>query len=199
MSPRTKAQAAAVRDATRESILAAALRVFTRRGYYGTTMADVSREARVSYGLAYHYFRSKDALFAELVRTAYEGSYGLFLQAKGAPGAPADTLRAMVEGILGFGVRGAGALYFQIVIQAVTLERVPSAVTALNARYLPLYSAVLEEILAADRRGRSVDRREEKGAVTCFLALVLGLPILLERQPDAVSPKAETIMRLFEI
>ena len=50
-------------------------------------MADIAREARVSYGLAYHYFRSKDALFAELVRLAYEGSYGLFVRAKGAPGA----------------------------------------------------------------------------------------------------------------
>ena len=152
-------------------------------------MADVAREAHASYGLAYYYFRSKDALFAELVRFAYEGSYGLFLRAKGAPGAPVDRLRAMVDGFLGAGVGGDSALYFQIVIQALTLERVPKAVTALNVKYLPLYSAVLEELLPADAGGH--------GTVTCFLALLMGLPIILARQPGAVSPEAGTIMRLF--
>jgi AcrR family transcriptional regulator len=189
MSPRTKSQSASAREAARESILGAALRVFTRRGYYGTTMADVAREAHASYGLAYHYFRSKDALFTELVRIAYEGSYGMFLRAKGAPGAPADRLRAMVDGFLAAGVGGDSALYFQIVIQALTLERVPKAVTALNVKYLPLYSEVLEELLPADA-GR-------QGTVTCFLALLMGLPIILARQPGAVSPEAGTIMRLF--
>ena len=191
MTPGQRKRSTAVREAARESILGAALRVFTRRGYYGTTMADIAREAHVSYGLAYHYFRSKDALFAELVRIAYEGSYGLFLRAKGAPGRPSDRLRAMVDGFLGAGVGGDGALYFQIVIQALTLERVPKAVTALNVKYLPLYSEVLEGLLPADA-GRH-------GTVTCFLALLMGLPIILARQPGAVSPKAGTVMRLFGI
>ena len=189
MTPGQRKRSAAVREAARESILGAALKVFTRRGYYGTTMADIAREARVSYGLAYHYFRSKDALFSELVRVAYEGSYGLFLRAQGAPGAAKDRLRAMVEGFLGAGVGGDSALYFQVVIQALTLERVPKQVTALNARYLPLYAEVLEELLPADS-GR-------RGTVTCFLALLMGLPIVLARQPGAVSPEAGTIMRLF--
>jgi AcrR family transcriptional regulator len=189
MTPRQRKRSAAVREAARGSILGAALKVFTRRGYYGTTMADIAREAHASYGLAYHYFRSKDALFAELVRAAYEGSYGLFLRAKGTAGSATDRLRAMVEGFLGAGVGGDSALYFQVVIQALTLERVPKQVTALNARYLPLYAEVLEELLPADA-GR-------RGTVTCFLALLMGLPIVLARQPGAVSPEAGTVMRLF--
>jgi AcrR family transcriptional regulator len=189
MTPGQRKRSAAVREAAREAIFGAALTVFTRRGYYGTTMADIAREAHASYGLAYHYFRSKDALFAELVRVAYEGSYGLFLRAKGATGAATDRLRAMVEGFLGAGVGGDSALYFQVVIQALTLERVPKQVTALNAKFLPLYSEVLEGLLPADA-GR-------RGTVTCFLALLMGLPIVLARQPGAVSPEAGTIMRLF--
>lgn len=199
MTPGQRKRAAATREASRESISGAALRVFTRRGYDGTTMAEIAREARVSYGLAYHYFRSKDALFSELVRLAYEGSYGLFLRARGIPGAPAQKLRAMVDGFLGAGLRGESALYFQVVIQAVTLERVPRAVTALNARYLPLYSEVLEELLSADTGGRGVDRSDRKGTITCFLALIMGLPIILARQPGAAAPETDTIMRLFGV
>ncbi|HET6498272.1 MAG TPA: hypothetical protein VFH17_04410, partial [Coriobacteriia bacterium] len=81
---------------------------------------------------------------------------------------------------------------------AVTLERVPRAVTALNARYLPLYSEVLEELLPAESSGREVDRGDRRGTVTCFLALVVGLPIILSRQPGAVTPETGTVMRLFD-
>jgi hypothetical protein len=62
-------------------------------------------------------------------------------------------------------------------------------VIALNARYLPLYAKVLEELLPAGA-GRH-------GTVTCFLALLLGLPIVLARQPGAVSPEIDTVMKLF--
>lgn len=199
MSPRTGTRSAAVREAARKSIIDAALHVFTRRGYHGAAMADVAREARVSYGLAYHYFRSKEALFVELVRIAYEGSYGLFLRAKEASGGGPAGLRAVADGILGAGAGGEAALYFQIVIQAVTLEHVPKPVSQLSAKYLPLYSSVLGQIVAADKGGTGIDHRDQKGAVTCFLALVLGLPIILARQPGAVPPEPGTILRLFGI
>jgi hypothetical protein len=52
---------------------------------------------------------------------------------------------------------------------------------------------VLEETAAG-----GVDDEDRKGAVTCFLALVLGLPIILSRQPGAVSPEPGTILRLFK-
>jgi hypothetical protein len=103
----------------------------------------------------------------------------------------------VVDGILGAGTKGEAALYFQIVIQAVTLERVPRQVTEMNATFLPLYSAVLEEMAAAGKGGSRIDRGDRKGAVTCFLALILGLPIVLARQPGAVSPEPGTILRLF--
>jgi len=48
-------------------ILAAAKRVFARKGYHATTMADVAKTARISYGSVYWYFDSKDALFHALM------------------------------------------------------------------------------------------------------------------------------------
>jgi AcrR family transcriptional regulator len=43
----------------REAILAAAFRLFSRRGYAATMVADIAREAGVSPGNVYIYFRSK--------------------------------------------------------------------------------------------------------------------------------------------
>jgi TetR/AcrR family transcriptional regulator, fatty acid metabolism regulator protein len=61
-----RAQAAADK---RRAILDAAVRVFARQGFHGCRVSDIAEEARVAYGLAYHYFDSKeevlDTLFLE--------------------------------------------------------------------------------------------------------------------------------------
>ncbi|MGD0157578.1 MAG: TetR family transcriptional regulator [Terracidiphilus sp.] len=49
-------------EATRQRILAAALRVFRERGFDAATMREVAAEAGVAVGAAYYYFDSKDAI-----------------------------------------------------------------------------------------------------------------------------------------
>ena len=48
-------------------IIDAALKVFSRKGYADTRMADIAREAEMSYGLVYHYFENKEKLFDAIV------------------------------------------------------------------------------------------------------------------------------------
>lgn len=64
---RTRAVTDEAKERRRERILAAAKRVFAKRGYHATTMADVAKAARLSYGLLYWYYDSKDALFHALM------------------------------------------------------------------------------------------------------------------------------------
>jgi AcrR family transcriptional regulator len=47
----------------RADILRAAKRVFAKKGYHATTIADIAKAARLSYGSVYWYFDSKDTLF----------------------------------------------------------------------------------------------------------------------------------------
>jgi len=53
----------------RQNILAAAKRVFARKGFHATTVADIAKAARLSYGSVYWYFDSKDALFHALMES----------------------------------------------------------------------------------------------------------------------------------
>lgn len=55
-----------------EAILDAATRVFLRDGYSGASMDGIAAEAGVSKRTLYLHFRSKDALFAAIVRGACE-------------------------------------------------------------------------------------------------------------------------------
>ena len=60
------------KTARREAILAAARKVFTQKGFEGTTIADVAREAGVAAGTVYLYYASKLDLFAALNARFFE-------------------------------------------------------------------------------------------------------------------------------
>jgi len=56
------------KSARPEEILAAALDVFTDRGFAATKLEDVARRAGVTKGTIYLYYENKEALFKALVR-----------------------------------------------------------------------------------------------------------------------------------
>lgn len=56
---------AAREQEVRERIVAAAVRVFSDKGFHSSTIADVCRESGLSVGAIYTYFPSKDALFRQ--------------------------------------------------------------------------------------------------------------------------------------
>ncbi len=57
------------RNERRATILSAALDEFAARGFEATRLDDVARRAGVAKGTIYLYFRDKESLFQELVRT----------------------------------------------------------------------------------------------------------------------------------
>jgi AcrR family transcriptional regulator len=55
----------------RQQILAAATRVFARKGFHACRVGDIAKEAGVAYGLMYHYFSSKDELLETIFRNTW--------------------------------------------------------------------------------------------------------------------------------
>jgi AcrR family transcriptional regulator len=51
----------------REDILRASLNLFAEKGFHGTSMRDIAREADITEGLIYHYFASKRDLFRAII------------------------------------------------------------------------------------------------------------------------------------
>jgi TetR/AcrR family fatty acid metabolism transcriptional regulator len=60
----------------RRLILAAAVRVFARKGYHTCRVSDIAEEAGVAHGLLYHYFRSKDEVLETVFRETWADIVG---------------------------------------------------------------------------------------------------------------------------
>lgn len=53
------------KEEKKQNILLAALKVFSKKGYYNTKIIEVAREAGIGKGTVYEYFSSKEQLFGE--------------------------------------------------------------------------------------------------------------------------------------
>ena len=84
----------------RTDILAAAKKVFARKGYHATTIADIAKAAKLSYGSIYWYFDSKDALFHALMEAegqALRDHVNEAMVSTPARGSPDAAFRAAVQ------------------------------------------------------------------------------------------------------
>ncbi|MGA9291276.1 MAG: TetR/AcrR family transcriptional regulator [Ignavibacteriaceae bacterium] len=74
--PRSKEQFREMREKTRKVILENALKLFSIKGYHGTSINDIAKAAGISKGLAYNYFESKqklvEALFEQMLQIGQE-------------------------------------------------------------------------------------------------------------------------------
>lgn len=69
MSPKSEEQFEAIRQERKESLKAAALKIFANKGFETASVLDIAKEAGVSKGLLYNYYSSKDELVKELIIT----------------------------------------------------------------------------------------------------------------------------------
>jgi AcrR family transcriptional regulator len=59
-------------ERSRTAILQAALRLFSKQGYRGTSIREIAAEAGLSTGNVYHHFPDKEALFTTLLGQYWE-------------------------------------------------------------------------------------------------------------------------------
>ncbi|HEX6799385.1 MAG TPA: helix-turn-helix domain-containing protein [Ktedonobacterales bacterium] len=124
--PRSEEANARIREEQRRRILAAAERVFARKGLAAAKMSDIARAARVSYGLVYHYFATKEEIFGALIVRGLEGTQGVVEQALARDGTPWQRLEWLTRELLG-GMREHPEAAM-VVLQALTNEDAPQQV-----------------------------------------------------------------------
>jgi AcrR family transcriptional regulator len=86
-------------DERRDQVLDAAVAVFARHGYEGTSTEEVAKAAGISQPYLFRLFETKRALFLELVRRGFERVGTAFAQAAGDRKGE-EALRAMGDAYL---------------------------------------------------------------------------------------------------
>jgi len=86
------------KDIRRQQLIEATIAVIGRKGYAGTRLADVAKQAKVSYGVVGFYFRTKDDLLLATLQWLADEYTRVWRQAVAKAGeSPVKRLRAIID------------------------------------------------------------------------------------------------------
>ncbi len=89
-----------------KTILYAAAKIFAEKGYYQANVADICKEAGISNGALYNYFKNKESLFLYVFENGInELADNLFSKYLDVPGSIYDKLYNLLKGLESYGQR----------------------------------------------------------------------------------------------
>jgi AcrR family transcriptional regulator len=173
---------------TRADLLAAARRVFLRRGFHGASLEEIAQEAGYTKGAVYSNFADKDALYLAVLEAHYEERIeayaGIMLEGEGVD----EALRGVASFMADADAREPRWL-------PLLSEFVAHA--ARNGRLRPKYVATRNRFLEAI--ARIIDATQERYEVTYRLSpfeiarvsslLIRGFSAERQLEPTKVSPE----------
>jgi AcrR family transcriptional regulator len=169
---------------SREQLLAAALRVFARRGYHGASMNEIAAEAGFSKGALYWNFASKEDLFFALLDELDERLRAVMAASISAPSGQErkGELSRGISRVLADG-RDVVLLFHEYSALAVRDPQVAARYAERNARMRDEVASALRA--RHEQIGLPLALPAERLA-TALIALVDGLSIQQLTEPDAV-------------
>lgn len=87
-------------EITRNTLLDAALVVFSRQGYEITRLEDIAQEAKVTRGAIYHHFGGKVELYNALVAERFARANQVWSDALTQGGTPLEIIRRLIVRVL---------------------------------------------------------------------------------------------------
>jgi len=98
----TKPKPASAQDATRAKLICAASEVFAEVGYRNATVRQIVERAGVNIAAIHYHFGDKDALYAEVLKSAYQRALAKYPPDLGLPrkATPEQRLAAFVRAFL---------------------------------------------------------------------------------------------------
>ena len=85
------------RERHRKEILSAAERIFARKGYQGTAVEEIAKEAEFAVGTIYKFFKGKEELYAQAAEGLFQEFMGQFETRVLSLEDPEEAIAALIE------------------------------------------------------------------------------------------------------
>lgn len=179
--PRTEEANQRIREEQRTKILEAAWKVFARKGRT-MTMADVATAAGVSYGLAYRYFASKEAILYALVEQSLQSSDAGFQHFREIAGTPGERLDRLISRLVE--TRRDRPEFSQLFYQVLNDEATPHDLREQALRQGQAFQDLLRRLIVEGQATGEVANADPDQLVTAVLASLDGLARLSVINPE---------------
>jgi AcrR family transcriptional regulator len=170
------------KEVRKDQILSAALALFEQKGFEGVSVDEIAAKARISKGLAYHYFASKEEILLEIIRLRLDELDVLVARLKAEVSAP-QRLRILVGQLIDEVVKDEKRQRFLITtfLQAQNNKLVQKAMRATPERFEALHKEeirLIEDLGAQNAEAElPLFRASLQGMVFLYLLNPASFPI----------------------
>lgn len=178
------------KEKRRQEIIEKSIDLFVRRGYYGTTIADIAKAVGMSVGLLFHYFESKEKLYEEIVRVGLEATKSVMTRDKSDP---IIFFTEVAEFILNsVKMFPLSAKMFVLMVQAMTNDVVSDEVHSLLLQLDDVEQSV--EIIKRGQENGEIKQGDPLALSIAYWNSITGIMQQIAIVPDIPIPKAEWIV-----
>ncbi|GEO25626.1 TetR family transcriptional regulator [Alicyclobacillus acidoterrestris] len=184
------------REMQRLNILSGARSVFARKGW-SATMADIAEAANVSQGLAYRYFPSKEAIYAELLNRA--SHLEAFENVRTMDGSAMDKLRYLINELLD--INDTHIELFRLSVLTLHDDALPSALRAELEEQAEAFRSLLQSLIAEGQQTGVIAPGNPQQLFVALLAFLNGLCIMgIQGSENAKRhfPDADIVLRILQ-
>ena len=197
--PRTKEANEEIRKEASQKILDAAIAVFAVKGR-AATMAEISAKAGVSEGLVYHYYASKEEIFAILLKQSWAEAGGGPAQRIGQiQGTPRERLTLLITYMLENIRQNPGMA--QIMYNALEDETTPADLKIVIQRNGKEMQDIMRQLVVEGQATGEIVRDDPDQLLVALLACINGLvrraTMLDPKDANSHFPQAKIILRMF--
>jgi len=89
-----------------------AIALFTTRGFHGTPTSMIAREAGVSTGTLFHYFKTKDELISAIITDIHREITEVLEAGLESENTNKEKIRRIIENLIGWGIENPSKLHF---------------------------------------------------------------------------------------
>ncbi|HEX9058622.1 MAG TPA: TetR/AcrR family transcriptional regulator [Clostridia bacterium] len=165
-----------IKDERKEQILSNALILFATRGLSATKITDISSASGISQGLIYHYYKSKEEIFIELIKYAFQRMNIACMELEKLSLPPREKLIMAIENLVhGLDSNEATSYYHLIILQANVSEAIPGDAKEIINKESSLPYEVIERIFIEGQKDGSVKDFDARDLAVVFWTTIKGL------------------------
>jgi AcrR family transcriptional regulator len=188
-----------MRDERRQAILSCATRLFATRGLAATKVADIAAAVGMSQGLLYHYFRSKEEIFVEIVRQAFDRMNAAARDLERLPLTPRQRIEQAAATLVRTLEAHENFSWTSVLISTASIsDAIPAEARAIISRERDVPYRVVARLARAGQKDSSVGRGRPDDMALVFWTTVKGLALhRLAHGAAYRSPDPRILTRIF--
>ncbi len=195
--PRTEAANEQIRRETASRILASARAVYARKGG-AATVAEIAKEAGVSQGLPYRYFRTKQELFRSLIQGILHDQSESTGWAQSSGGSPGERFERMVTNMVE--LRRMSPELFQAFHQGLDRRTLPAKLRQDIIQHGQRVRLTLRHLIEEGQATGEIVEGNPDQLLVALLAILEGLSRIgwaHSASEEVAFPEAKIVLRMF--